>query len=327
LASEPQNASHRFRADSIRVDADAKITETSEYLTVEPVTIAREGVYDYEDGRAYKPGEELASAAEFPRMYIAWDHPPLKVITRPQEIKGFAESIRAEKNGKGTKIKARLTFFKPRLTEDQQELIRSKIRRNVSVGFYYEEDRTPGAWNGEPYDYVQRNFVFDHVASVDHGRCSYPACGIGVDTTHTEVQIGNDPYPNEDAQLTYQERMNLPDRDFAYTTPDGQRKLPIHDRAHVVAALQALQGSRGGVEIPKSALPEVKRKVCARAKSYGIRSPYCQSGGDAAALLRELRRMDLEGLVDFHRTLHKADDFVPESLLHRAVLFALTKAR
>lgn len=361
MASEVHKLGNHFRADSISIDADAKVTETSEYLTVEPVTVAREGVFLYEDGRAYKPGDELAKAAKFSRMYLSWDHPPLKVITRPQEIKGFADGVRAEQDGKGTKVKGRLTFFKKSLTQDQQELIRSRVRRDVSVGFYYQEDRTPGSWGKEPYDYVQRNFLFDHVASVDHGRCSYPACGIGADTTPTQVQIGTDPapkdpapsdhgdsvmneenqleketvapvtekttQPSEDAALTYQQRMNLPDKDFAYISPDGKRQLPIHDRPHVVAALQALQGVRGGVDLPASARAEVKRRVCARAKTYGIKSPYCDVGGDAAVLLRHLREMDLESLVDFHRAIHKAEDFVPEGVLHRAVLFALKKVR
>lgn len=483
MASEPAEPARKFCLDKLSVDADAAITETSEYLTVEPVTLIREGVYPYEDGRALKPGDELTKAAQVSRVYLAWDHPPLRIITRPQEIKGFVDGLHAEKDGKGVKVKGRLSFFKKNLTADQAELIRSKVRRDVSLGFYYSEDRTPGSWNGQPYDYVQRDFVFDHVASVDHGRCPFPQCGIGVDASGLEVRIGNDPYPkehscrivdpnrfqehsfrrisrgkvriilgrlvgqrtmtlqairyptslwseaearancrsrngqfepassaqsdtvmtkeedqqkyavtdvnlraaeensqdkcedcvfydfrgttcrivegsvaanmvcdeftgrpdieqvvrwyrgqgaSEDKQLTYQERMNLSKKDFAYWDPKTDKgKLPIHDRARVIAALQALQGARGGVDLPKSALPEVKKKVCARAKSYGIKTPYCGTADadDGAAMLRRFGVMDRASLVVLHRRIHAADDFVPESLMHRCVLQELWKGK
>ena len=201
MATETAQVTRKFCLDKFTFDADATVTETSEYLTVEPVTLVREGVYPYDDGKALKPGDELSKGARVSRLYIAWDHPPLRVITRPEEIKGFVDGVHAEKDNKGVKVKGRLSFDKTSLTQDQLELIRSKIRRDVSLGFYYTQDDTPGSWNGQPYDYVQRDFVFDHVASVDHGRCPFPQCGIGVDagSLTRDVKIGNDPYPNEHA--------------------------------------------------------------------------------------------------------------------------------
>jgi len=203
--TEQVQSSRKFCIDKLSLDPDVQITETSEFMTVDPVTLIREGVYPYEDGMVLKPGDELAKGAEVSRLYVAWDHPPVRIITQPQEIKGTVDGLRAEKDSKGVKIKGTLTFIKNRLTADQLELIRSKIRRDVSLGFYFTIDRTPGTWNGQRYDYVQRNYVFDHVASVDHGRCPFPQCGIGVDAGGLNVQagisanvhIGNDPYPNE----------------------------------------------------------------------------------------------------------------------------------
>jgi hypothetical protein len=52
-----------------------------------------------------------------------------------------------------------------------------------------------GEFKGKHYDYVKRDILIDHVAVGDWlGRCSYPACGIGVDALK-----GADPYPNEHA--------------------------------------------------------------------------------------------------------------------------------
>jgi hypothetical protein len=194
--------SRKFCIDKATFDADAKVTETAEFLTVDPVTFIREGVYPYDDGLAFKPGTELAAAVESSGdLRILWDHPAERVVTSHKQVKGFAQGIHAEKDNHGVKIKGSMSFYKKRMTTDQVELIRSKIRRDVSLAFYYTEDRTPGTWNGKRYDYKQQDFLFDHVASVDHGRCPYPICGIGVDASKVEkpmsLKIGTDPYPNE----------------------------------------------------------------------------------------------------------------------------------
>lgn len=192
----------KFHVDKCTFDADAKVSENAEYLTVDPVTFIREGVYPYDDGKAYKPGSELAAAVESSGdLRILWDHPQERVVTSHTQVKGFASGIHAEKDNHGVKIKGVMRFYKKTMTADQIELIRSKLRRDVSLAFYYTEDRTPGSWNGQRYDYKQQDFLFDHVASVDHGRCPYPMCGIGVDAgkveTPMDVKIGTDPYPNE----------------------------------------------------------------------------------------------------------------------------------
>jgi hypothetical protein len=501
---EQTQITRKFRIDKLSFDTDATISETAEYLTVEPVTFIREGVYPYEDGRAYKPGVELAAAAEVAGdLHIAWDHPPQKVITNHKEVKGFADGIHVEKDGKGVKIKGRMTFLKKRLNEDQIELIRSKARPDVSLGFYYSEDRTPGNWNGEAYDYVQRDFIFDHVASVNHGRCPHPMCGIGVDTSldinRGMTRIGNDPYPNEhscrirqpgdfqaesfrriksgkvslilarlkgektmtlqavryptaswsvaearsncagrkgsfepansakgdtimtkkeedvpggqkftasmanlrpaeqpleapeeaydyqdcghcvfynfyekesctivegsvsrnmtcdnwtgkptlerwvqglqrgnanetaDGTLTAEQQNRIPRSEWGYTPSENRSewKLPMPDREHVIAALQALQGARGGVDIPSSNRTAVKRKVCARAKSFDIKSEYCGTAdaNDRMSLLRRFLKMDLADLVKLHDRIDHADDFAEDSILHERVTLALRKAR
>lgn len=42
--------------------------------------------------------------------------------------------------------------------------------QEVSCGYVAEMDFTPGIWNGQPYDAVQRNIRYNHVAFVDRGR-------------------------------------------------------------------------------------------------------------------------------------------------------------
>lgn len=43
-------------------------------------------------------------------------------------------------------------------------------KQEVSCGYVCDMDETPGVWNGETYDVIQRNIVYNHVAVVQKGR-------------------------------------------------------------------------------------------------------------------------------------------------------------
>ena len=53
----------------------------------------------------------------------------------------------------------------------------------------------------------------------------------------SEFAVGGRCYRLPVARLTDRERAKLPDRAFAYVDASGQRRLPIHDEAHVRNAL------------------------------------------------------------------------------------------
>ena len=86
-----------------------------------------------------------------------------------------------------------------------------------------------------------------------------------------------------DAVLSYGQKREHPDSDYAYIEPgcekeDGKtaqrcRHLLIHDPAHVRAALAALGGARSG-KVPPYA-EKAKPKVCAAAKKFKIESTVC----------------------------------------------------
>jgi class 3 adenylate cyclase len=69
------------------------------------------------------------------------------------------------------------------------------------------------------------------------------------------------------ARLTARERARLPDRAFAYIDSDGKRRLPIHDAAHVRAAL-----ARFG-QVPfedEAARDRARTRLLSAAKKHGI---------------------------------------------------------
>ena len=48
--------------------------------------------------------------------------------------------------------------------------IESKDKHELSPGYHYRPDMTPGKYDGEPYDGVMRDIHFNHVALVENGR-------------------------------------------------------------------------------------------------------------------------------------------------------------
>jgi class 3 adenylate cyclase len=69
------------------------------------------------------------------------------------------------------------------------------------------------------------------------------------------------------ARLSARERASLPDRAFAYIDPEGRRRLPIHDEAHVRNALGRFERVRFEND---SAREQARRRLLTAAKKYGI---------------------------------------------------------
>lgn len=69
------------------------------------------------------------------------------------------------------------------------------------------------------------------------------------------------------ARLNARERANLPDRAFAYIDAHGNRRLPIHDEAHVRNALGRFERVRFEDD---AARERARRRLLNAAKRHGI---------------------------------------------------------
>jgi hypothetical protein len=185
------------------VEADSQqFREDSETLTV-PAVITREGVYDYDGMLIYEPASEVEKAT-FTALnaWVVEEHPPEIILSKPQLIRGTVRNAKFEKD----RIKADLVFFKNRCNPQYLEDIKTGKARSVSIGFFFDCIPQPGEFKGQHYEYVKKDILIDHVAVGSwKGRCSYPLCGVGVDTLK-----GADPYPNEHAcRLRDPETLNI----------------------------------------------------------------------------------------------------------------------
>lgn len=177
---------------------DDKILVDDDNHLVIPAVIASELVQQYEDGWAYKPAGELEKMSQ-----VAADigTAPVKILEHPgadtnyllvkqSDVYGRVENFEFVKNLKDPKtgrpmrrgVKADVRWFKSRVPEKVLTQVRNGKLRDVSIGFTFDSDHTPGTWNGIDYDYVQRNIFLNHLAApIEVGRCPGPVCGIGYD--------------------------------------------------------------------------------------------------------------------------------------------------
>jgi len=143
--------------------------------------ISREGIFPYsgaqigapavDHGRifkVYRPADELASAdtlASFKLVPIIDDHVMLGEGHTAAEDKGVAGTIGENVKFSDGLMTANLKIFSKTLAE--------KIKNGkteLSCGYRCVYDFTPGEWNGQEYDVVQRQIRANHLALVDEGR-------------------------------------------------------------------------------------------------------------------------------------------------------------
>lgn len=197
----------QYQTDLIELDIN-KITTGNddihgEITTFHDVVIASEIVQPYSDGKAWKPREELEAYAPYVdgRWVILGGHPDTSIISDREQVHGRTSNSRYVKNLKNPKdgrpnragVVSDIVIFNKKAPKQLLEDMKNGVKRDVSIGFFFLKDETPGKWNGDDYDYIQRNLFHDHTAAaIDNGRCPFPYCGVGADELAQHV-IG-DPF-------------------------------------------------------------------------------------------------------------------------------------
>ncbi|MBT2603749.1 DUF2213 domain-containing protein [Bacillus sp. ISL-53] len=164
-------------------------SETQEgYLTV-TVPITRPGVFPYQrqDGtiqmEAKLPDEifsdrTIRSAKSKP---VTDDHPnePVTIKNFSRYSKGLSHTDASVKN---LKLYVSMTIT--------DEALIQKIRdgkREISIGFLSDVVAEQGSYNGESYQFVQRNLEINHIAIVDQGRAG-PEVAIRNDSDAWQIE-------------------------------------------------------------------------------------------------------------------------------------------
>jgi hypothetical protein len=162
------NAQMRYDYAAIK----AQITEDG-YLEDSPI-IARIGVQQYKraDGTIRKElrlPEDVFNAdslKSFAGKPITDDHPPEAVTAKNFKKYGIGViSGPAYQDGE-TNVKAKIIIHDGVAVDKAMK----GGKRELSVGYTVVLDETPGVWNGEQYDAIQRSIRVNHLSLVQRGR-------------------------------------------------------------------------------------------------------------------------------------------------------------
>ena len=145
--------------------------------------LTKAGIFSYGDTHEYRPEEEIFrkdSLSSLKCAPVTDLHPSengdgfLGPHNTKAHIVGMAESIEPD----GKYLLGSLVVFH----EDTIAAIERGDRKEISLGFSCELTPTPGALDGQTYDAVQRNIIFNHIAigPAGWGRVG-PECSIRTD--------------------------------------------------------------------------------------------------------------------------------------------------
>lgn len=175
-----QAAAIAYKAAGKDADESARIPDINGWFEVKGNPLSKVGVYPYL-GRSIpgapdpdamygvlRPAEELSDPeciASFKLLPWINDHVMLgDELTRP-EAKGVEGVIGEDVYFEDGTLYGNIKVFSKRLKDLIEE-----GKTELSCGYRCSYEQAPGTYNGERYDYVQRNIRGNHLALVDEGR-------------------------------------------------------------------------------------------------------------------------------------------------------------
>lgn len=120
--------------------------------------------------QVYRPAEELLSEAtinSFKLLPIVDDHTMLGTDPGmvPAEEKGVHGTSGSDVYGKDGKLYGDLKIYSETLKDEIEA-----GKKELSMGYFCDYELTPGTFDGQHYDAVQRNIRGNHIALVEEGR-------------------------------------------------------------------------------------------------------------------------------------------------------------
>jgi hypothetical protein len=129
-----------------------------------------------ESNRIYKllrhPDELEKAAPSFAGKPILIQHTPIDAEDHPHDK--VAGAVGTDVSFARPYLKAPLTLW----DGEAINRIKSGKQQQLSCGYRYRPDMTPGTYQGESYDGVMRDLIGNHLALVEEGRAG-PDCIVG----------------------------------------------------------------------------------------------------------------------------------------------------
>ena len=159
-----------YRRDVIRLDTDDQTYFTKEGYLIDHPVVTRIGIFEYHnpDGsvrKEFRPPEEVFSddsLASYVGKPVIVTH-DAGYVTKDNVTDEEIGTILEPGYRDGDKVRAKIVIH------DVDSMKESGLKE-LSLGYNLDIDNTPGEYNGEHYDAVQRNIRINHLALVAEAR-------------------------------------------------------------------------------------------------------------------------------------------------------------
>ena len=243
-------------------------TKTDEGFLVDSPIVARIGIQEYRraDGsmrRELRLPEEVFhpdSLASMRGKPITSGHPSIGKVTSKDAHRVTIGTILTEGKQDGDNVRTDITIHSPDAIGD---------RRELSLGYTAILDETPGDWNGQKYDAIQRTIRINHLSVVKHGRAG--VARLNMDS-------------NEEDFSTQQEQQTM---SMVKTKLDSG--LEYDAAPEVVAELNKLRADASVLSQKLDAIPKLEAErdtLKARVDAFADELKQAQEQGKAEALAR-----------------------------------------
>ena len=160
--------------EAIRYDrTEIKATRTDEGYLIDTPIVGRVGIQMYKNAdstirRELRPPEEVFNAdslKSFAGKPVTDEHPG-EPVTAKNAKRLSVGTMQGEGRQDGDNVVA------PIIVHDGEMIdkILKGGKRELSLGYKVDLEETPGVWNGQEYDAIQRNIRVNHLAIVPRGR-------------------------------------------------------------------------------------------------------------------------------------------------------------
>jgi|GEM_PF-3485974 len=245
-------------AEYVKFDSTRKIREDADSLVV-PAIFTRESILPFNDGRGYRPAKELEDAAWTLEgaWVVTYDHILTVFPMSREDIRGRVENVKFDVGIQG--IKGDIRFIKALCDQALLDNVKQGNLKDVSVAYFSEDVFESGKFAGEPYDFIQRNFMFGHVAAgVPEGRCPSPFCGMNVDSFK----------PHKDPEET-EDFIHIPVRDADLFVDGSFRTIDIDADKGIKAVIGKLKSDpKGSTVVQKFIFDKDKDWTMEKAKAW-----------------------------------------------------------
>lgn len=186
-------------------DESQRLTARNEdmngFITIDDNPISRSGVFQYlgssigaEDPNkiynVYRPAEELSHAdaiESFKLIPFVDDHTMLgseDIGLVPAEFKGVHGST-----GEEVEFRDGVLYAKLRIFSETLKRLLAEGKKEISLGYRCVYEKASGIFNGEVYDYIQRNLRGNHLALVDQARCNVAVLDSNMAFDHFDLAL------------------------------------------------------------------------------------------------------------------------------------------